>query len=116
MNKVIINIGLVLLFANTIVGLLLTNYSNFNWLTADAVLLVNIFLNYEVSTSKRNDGFKISLSFIYFFLTIISVILAILSPCRVKDNYFIIIIILIAFFEFALWLITRNRKAINSNS
>ena len=115
MNKVIICIGLVLLCLNSLIGVLISNYLSFNWITADIVILVNTLLILEVSKSNRNDGFKIGLSFLYSFLTFVLITLAILSPCRFRDNYYMIIIIFLAFIEFALWVITRNMKSINSN-
>jgi hypothetical protein len=116
MNKVIISVGLVLLCINSLIGILISNYHSFNWITADVVILVNTLLIFEVSNSNRNVGFKIGLSFLYSLLTFVLIALAILSPCRFSDNYYLIVIILLAFLEFALWVITRNMKSINSKS
>jgi hypothetical protein len=116
MNKVIISIGLVLLCLNSLIGILISNYLSFNWITADIVILVNTLLIFEVSKSKRNDGFKIGLSFFYSLLTFILIALAILSPCRFRDNYYLIVIVFLTFLEFALWGITSNIKSINSKS
>jgi hypothetical protein len=116
MNKIIFSIGFVLLCLNSLIGILISNYPSFNWITADIVILVNTLLILEVSNSNRYDGFKIGLSFLYTFLTFVLIVLAIISPCRFRDNYYLITIIFLAFIEFALWVITRNMKSINSNS
>jgi len=116
MNKIILNLGFVLLFLNTIVGLILSNYSTFNWIAADAVILINVLLTYEVSRSDRRDGFKISLSMLYSFLTLVMLLLAILSPNKFQDNYYLIGIVIILFIEFALWVVTGSMRTINSNN
>ena len=115
MNKMILNLGFVLLFLNTIVGLILSNYSTFNWIAADAVILINVLLTYEISRSNRRDGFKISLSILYSFFTLVMLLLAILSPSRLQDNYYLIGIVVILFIELALSVTTNNMKAVNTN-
>ena len=114
MNKMILNLGFLLLFLNTIVGLMLSNYSTFNWIAADAVILINLLLTYEVSKSNRRDGFKISLTIFYSFLTLVMIILAIISPNRLNDNYYLIVIMVILFIEFALLFVTGSMKSFNS--
>jgi len=96
------------------VGLMLSNYSTFNWIAADAVILINLLLTYEVSKSNRRDGFKISLTILYSFLTLVMIILAIISPNRLNDNYYLIVIMVILFIEFALWFVTGSMKSFNS--
>ena len=115
MKKMILNLGFVLLFLNTIVGLMLSNYSTFNWIAADAVILINVLLTYEISRSNRRDGFKISLSILYSFFTLVMMILALLSPSRLQDNYYLIGIVVILFIELALSVTTNNMKAVNTN-
>jgi len=97
-------------------GLLLSNYASFNWMAADAVILINVGLTYEVSRSNRRDGFKLSLSMLYSFLTLVMLLLAILSPSRLQDNYYLIGIVVILFIEFALWAVTGRMRMINSNN
>ena len=115
MKKMILNLGFVLLFLNTIVGLMLSNYNTFNWIAADAVILINVLLTYEISRSNRRDGFKISLSILYSFFTLVMMILALLSPSRLQDNYYLIGIVVILFIELALSVTTNNMKAVNTN-
>jgi hypothetical protein len=109
-------IGFVFLCLNSVIGVLISNYLSFNWISADLVILLNTLLIFEVSNSNRNDGFKVGLSLIYAFLTFVLIGLSILSPCRFRDNYYLILIVFLVFLEISLWVITRNIKSINSKN
>ena len=52
-------------------------------------------------------------SFIYSIFTVISVVLAFLSPNEINDNIYIITFVLIMLIEISLYLITKNIKNIN---
>lgn len=110
MSKITIYIGSLLIAVNTIIGLLISNYLPFNWLSVDTVLIINIILISSLSTDTISDGYKISLSFIYSFLSLVSVVLAILSPYKFKDNYNLIGFIFILLIEVSLFLIVKNLK------
>jgi hypothetical protein len=112
MSKIIIYLGFLFIFVNTIIGLLISNYLLFNWVSVDAVLIINIILLSRLSTEKISDGYKISLSFIYPFLCLVSIVLAVLSPDKFKDNYYLIEIIFILLIEVSLFLIAKKIKQI----
>jgi hypothetical protein len=114
MSKLILIFGSLLLLANTIIGVILSNYLAFNWLSVDIVLLINTVLLYKLVTGNISNGYKISLSFIYPLLCFISVVLAVLSPNKFKDNYYLVGFILILFIEISFYSITTNIKSINS--
>lgn len=113
MTKIILFFGTLLIIVNSIIGLLISNYLPFNWLAVDIVLVINIILLYKISISKMNNGFKISLSFIFPILGLTSIILAILSPNKYEDNYYLISFILILLLEVSFYLISINLKSIN---
>jgi len=113
MKNIILTTGTLLILANSIIGLLVSNYLPFNWLSVNAVLITNISLLYKLASDNISNGFKISLSFIFPILCLISIILAILSPIHFKDNYFIIGFILILFIEIFLLIISRYLLTIN---
>ncbi len=115
MSKLKLIIGSLLLLVNTLFGLIISSYLPLNWIAVDFVLLINIFLLYKLSTSKMNNGFKVSLSFILPFLGIISTALAVLSPDKWKDNYYLIGFVCILFIEVLLYLIPIQLKFISSN-
>ena len=65
MSKIILLLGTLLIIVNTIIGLLLSNYLPFNWISVDIVLLINTILLYKISSnSKISEGYKISLTLI----------------------------------------------------
>ena len=104
MSKFIIYLGSLLILTNTTIGLLISNYLIFNWLTVDVILIINTLLLFRLSSDNISHGYKISLSFLYPFLCILSVLLALLSPNKFKDNCYIIGLILIIIFELSIYL------------
>lgn len=114
MTKIILLIGTLLIIVNTIIGLLLSNYLSFNWISVDVVLFINTLLLYLLSTNQiMSDGYKISLSFILPILGLISVLLAILSKEEYKDNYYLIGFITILAIEIILYIVAKNIKTIS---
>lgn len=114
MSKLILIFGSLLLLVNTLFGLIISSYLPLNWVAVDVVFLINMFLLYKISSSQMNNGFKVSLSFIFPFLGIISTILAVLSTNKFKDNYCLVGYVFILFIEVALYLITLNIKLTNN--
>ncbi len=108
MNKIILFLGSLFMVVNTILGLLLSKYLLFNWLSVDVVLIINTIIIYKLSTDNISNGYKIGLLFIYSFLCLFSVVLTILSPHRFKDNYYLIAFILIILFEISLYFIAKK--------
>jgi len=113
MSKITIYIGSLLIVVNTIIGLLISNYLPFNWLSVDVILIINIVILSKLSTEKISNGYKISLSFVYPFLGFVSIVLAFLSPAKFKDNYYLIGFVFIILIEVSLFLIAKNIKTIN---
>lgn len=114
MSKIIIYLGSLLVAVNTIIGLLISNYLPFNWLSIDVILIINTVLLSKLSTDNISNGYKISLSFIYPFLCFVSIVLAFLSPNKFKDNYYVIGFIFLMLIEVSLYLIAKNIKTINT--
>ena len=116
MSKIIIYLGSLLVSVNTIIGLLISNYLIFNWLSIDVILVVNTLLLSKLSSDNISNGYKISLSFVYPFLCLVSIVLAFLSPDKFKDNYYIIGLVFIMLIEISLYLIVKNIKLINKKN
>jgi hypothetical protein len=114
MSKFFIYLGTLLVLVNSAIGLLLSKYLLFNWLSVDAILIINTLLLFKLSTDNISNGYKISLSFIYIFLCLVSIALALLSPDKFKDNYYSIGFIFIILIEVSLFLIAKNLKTINN--
>ena len=116
MSKIIIYLGSILIAVNTIIGLLISNYLPFNWLSVDVVLIINTILLSKLSNDNISNGYKISLSFIYPFLCLVSIVLAFLSPDKFKDNYYLIGFIFILLIEVTFYLIAKKMKIINTKN
>jgi len=114
MSKIIISIGSLFIVVNTIIGLLISNYLPFNWLSVDVILIINTVLLSKLSTDDISNGYKISLSFIYPFLCFISIVLAFLSPDKFKDNYYVIGFIFLILIQVSYYLIAKNIKSVNA--
>ena len=112
MSKIIFYLGSLLVAVNTIIGLLISNYSPFNWLSIDVILIINTILLSKLSTDNISNGYKISLSFIYPFLCIVSIVLALLSPSKFQDNYNVIGFILILLAQSTFLIIAKKIKTI----
>jgi hypothetical protein len=116
MSKLILFFGSLLLFVNTLFGLIISSYLPLNWVAVDVVFLLNILLLYKMSTSQMNNGFKVSLSFIFSFLGIISTILAFLSPEKFKDNYCLVGYVSILFIEVTLLFLSQKLPKITQKN
>jgi hypothetical protein len=114
MSKIIIYLGSLFVLVNTIIGLLISNYLIFNWLSVDFILIINTILLSKLSNDNISNGYKISLSFICPFLCFVSIVLAVLSPEKFKDNFYLIGFIFIMLIEVSLFLISKNLKTINT--
>ena len=110
MSKIIIYLGSLLVAVNSIIGLLISNYLPFNWLSVDIILIINTILLSKLSTYNISNGYKISLSFVYPFLCFISIVLALLSPSKFQDNYNVIGFILILLAQSTFLIIAKKIK------
>ena len=113
MTKIILFVGIFLVVVNTIIGLLISKYLSFNWLSVDALLIINTILLFKLSTNNISNGYKVSLSFIYPFLCFITIVLAVLSPDKFFNNYYVICCILITLIEISLLIVVRSINTIN---
>lgn len=93
MRNVFIYIGLILILLNSLIGLISSSYSTFNWVTNDVILLLNTVLLSLVASSKQKDGFKISFSFLLTAIGLVQLILGTMMMNEFEDNYKLIFII-----------------------
>lgn len=110
MKKIYLIIGLIGLILNTICGFVFTGYSAFNYVSSDVVILVNTILLYYMSNIKISDAFKVSLSFLFPFLGLISFILASIMKNKFEDNFIFICILIITTFQISIIAISKFIK------
>lgn len=108
MKKTILYIGILTLVLNVAIGLLLSAYPLFNMVLNSIVIVIDTMLIWLSSGNGQRTAFAVTLSFLYSFLGIIQLVLGVLSPTKVADNWMLITIIALFVLECALLIITRT--------
>lgn len=110
MKNIYIIIGIIIVLINSLFGLIFKNYETFNWLTANAVIILNVLLLQILSHSKISDGFKVALNFIFLVLGFVSFILSIKLEKKLENNILLSSIIIILAIQIILLIITNALK------
>ena len=84
-------IGVILVILNTIIGLVMSSYSNFNMVFADVSILTSTGMVYYLFQSSFADGFKIGLSFFFLLSGVARFLCAVFSSDQMENNIAIII-------------------------
>ena len=108
MKKTILNIGILILVLNVAIGLLLSAYPLFNMVLNSIVIVITTVLIWLLSSYNQRTAFAVSLTFLYSFLGIIQLVLDILSPARIRDNWMMVTIIALIALECALLIVTKS--------
>lgn len=111
MKNIYIIIGLVAIFVNSLLGIIFKAYETFNWLTADAVIIINVMLLQILSHSKISDGFKVALNFIFPVLGFVTFILSIRLEKQLENNFLLSVMIIILSIQIFLLIITNTLKS-----
>ena len=112
MKNLYLIIGLILISINSIIGLIFTNYSSFNWLVSDLIILINILFLFLFSNSKISDGFKFSIPFIYVITGLTTFILSINLEKKIENNFILSSILILVSVQIILFIITNSLKTI----
>ena len=86
MKNNILLIGVITTFLNTIIGLILSDYSNFNMVFADVSILTTTGMVYYLFQSSFADGFKIGLSFFFLLSGVARFLCAVFSSDQMENN------------------------------
>lgn len=111
MKNIYIIIGLVAVFVNSMIGIIFKAYDTFNWLTADAVIILNVILLQILSHSKISDGFKVALNFIFPVLGFVTFILSIRLEKQIENNILLSVMIILLSIQIFLLIITNYLKS-----
>jgi hypothetical protein len=106
-NSIIITLGISIILANSLAGLILSFYSLFNWLISDFIILINTFLLIIFVNRKIIDGFKIGITLIFTLLTLLQFVMSIFMKSTFQNNYLLIGIIFIYLTQFSLGIISK---------
>ncbi len=107
MKNTILISGFGLVILNTIAGLILSNYSNFNMLFVDVSIIVTTAVLWINTASNFVDGFKIGLNMAYTLTGLIRFLVALLAPNYFENNYSLVIFSVIVGFEFLVLMLAK---------
>ena len=97
MKNNILLTGVVLTILNTIIGVVLSDYSNFNMVFADVSILTSTGMVYYLFQSTFADGFKIGFTVLFAITGLIRLVCSAVSPEQFADNIaFLVFIIFLA--------------------
>lgn len=111
MKNIYIILGLMAVFVNSLIGIIFKAYGTFNWLTADAVIILNVILLQILSHSKISDGFKVALNFIFPVLGFVTFILSIRLEKQLENNFLLSLMIILLSIQIFLLIITNTLKS-----
>ena len=114
MKNIYILFCLVFVILNSIIGLIFSFYPSVNWLTANIVIIINTALLNQLVKSNINDAFKVSLSFIFPVMGLITFILSLFMPEKIEDNLMFASMLIIFTFQLVLYIIAyllKNNKS-----
>ena len=110
MKYIYIIIGLLAVLVNSLFGIIFKAYETFNWLSADAVIILNVLLLHNLSHSKISDGFKVALNFILPILGFVTFILSLKLENKLENNFLLSGIFILFLIQIILLIITNALK------
>jgi hypothetical protein len=110
MKNLYIIICAVLVLINSLIGLIFTQYQTFNWLTADAIIIINAILLISLANAKIVDGFKIALTFILSILGVLAFLISFRLNSNIENNFLLAGILIIFSFQILLLIAAKHFK------
>ena len=99
MKNLLIIAGFILIVLNTLIGLMISQYSPFNYLMVDLSLLISTVLIYLFSNSNISDGYKIGLTVLFAITGLAKVVCSLVAPQHSQDNFLIVVVLGLISFE-----------------
>lgn len=99
MKNIVVYSGLVLLVLNSIAGLTLSSYNQFNWIAIDIIICLNVLLLFLLMNSQQKDGFKIGFGFLLPFLGLAQILAGFFLENAIKDNAPLLLILTLFSFQ-----------------
>lgn len=97
-NNVLV-VGSILVLLNTLLGLIVTSYPNFNMIFADISILLSTGILYFLFRSNAADGFKIGVGFIAVLSGFGRFLCAVFSSSQLENNIGLIIFLFLITLE-----------------
>ena len=108
MKKIIILSSIILLVANILFGAILSFYGGFNVVLSSMVIVATGILLYLTDTIHLIGGYKISLMLLFAIAGALELILSLLAPNQVVDNWWFILVIGLLAVEVIILIITNT--------
>ena len=108
MKTLILIIGVLLLTANFLFGLLLTAYNPFNMWLNTATIAITIAMLYVVNAMQIKDAFKVTMLLLLPISGLAKLLLGTFAPERINDNLCLIAYAVIVFFEIITLIVIRK--------
>ena len=108
MKQIIIVIGVILLVANLLFGLILSSYDVFNMFLSSLVIVATTTLLFCLNVVKLKDGFRIPLYVLYSILGVIEFVLSLFASRTFENNLYLLVIVLFLAIESIILLITHQ--------
>lgn len=99
MKSITLIIGSILIVTNLLFGLLLSSYSAFNLYFTTGVLILTTALVYTVHSTRLSDATKVAFTILLPLLGFFKLILGIIAPEHIQDNWCLIACIILTVFE-----------------
>lgn len=99
MKKTIIFSTIGLIAVNLLAGVILSRYHLFNVATTSVVILLTGCLNFIASTIPLKDAYRVAHYYLFSLLGIVMFLLMLFSPHQLKDNWWVVVSIIIVAME-----------------
>lgn len=107
MKKVIFFAFIVFFIVNILAGLLLTCYHTFNVVTTSFSLLTTAALLYAVTKVPLKAAFRVSLTFTFAIVGVVSYLLMLFSRHQIQDNWCLIVALVLLALDATILYITH---------
>lgn len=108
MKRVVLILGLVILFVNVVFGLLLSCYPWFNCILNSGIIVFTVVMLHCVSLMTIKDGYKVAFNCIFPLCCLIELVCGFISPDDISDNGCIISIIILFLIQVILLIVSNS--------
>jgi K+ transporter len=90
MKNLIFITGALLIALNTFTGLIVSSYAPFNFLLADLGIALSTGIMYFTASGSLPTGYKVGLTGLFSFLSIVQVVLIVIAPQEWENNMLLV--------------------------
>ena len=108
MKRIILLSGFVLLLMNVLFGLILSSFGWFNVLISSIVIVITTLLLYLITIIQLKNAYRISFCLLFVVAGVLEYFLALFAPAKFKDNWWLVIVVLLMALETILLIVTNT--------